>query len=384
MRGWSLSLLLLLALIGCDRNPLPADEQRAMRLSSGADNLQVGLAWPTDSFGFREGAELARREINDRGGVLGKPLEFVIVDDSLDAGGAIPTARRVSQYFAAQPNIMTVIGHYLSDVAVPASVTYEDAGLLYLATSGFRMALTRHGFRYTFRTIPNSAFLSRQQAIFSYSQNWRRVVILETRETWAEELANGFETSALNLELEVVFRRSFFPSHRDFRGIFADLTAQRFDMIFVAGGVDASVRIIDQAREMGLDQPILVGWFIGLPTIQERLGERAESVIAPVVLNPESTDYRVQRFIETFQGVYFQPPNDDAAQGYDAVRLLAHTIETSQSEVPLTVATTLRYTTSWRGITGRHSFRRDGDIYTKMVSFAVLEDGEIDYISPSD
>lgn len=377
--------LLLLALItGCDRMPAPPAEQRAARLAADTGPIQVGLAWNFGLDRFLDGAELARRQINEDGGLLGRPLEFVIVDDTLGRGGAVGTALRVSTELANHPRLMAVIGHYLSDVAIPASVTYEDEGILFLAPSAFRTSLTRHGFRYTFRTIPNSDFLSRQQAIFAHGQELRRIAILETRESWTEELANAFETSALNLDLEIIFRRSFFTHHRDFRDIFADLSAQRFDAIFLASGLDTALRIVGQAREMGLRIPILVGHFAGLEAFERELSEAADSVLAPVVINPESEDPRVQRFINEFQRAFLVPPDDGAAQGYDAVMLMAHAIRRSASTIPLTVATTLRYSVSWRGVTGRHSFRRDGDIYTKMVSFSVLSNGEIDYISPSD
>lgn len=269
-------------------------------------------------------------------------------------------------------------------MAIPASITYEKHGVLYLAPSAFRVALTRHGFQYTFRTVPNSDFLSRQQAIFAFGRNWRRIVILESRASWTEELANAFETSALNLGIDIVFRRSFFSHRQDFRGLFADLSGQRFDAVFLASGLDTATRVIGQAREIGVDSPFVLGSFADLTLLQTRLGEAADNTFTPVVINPEKPDFRVQRFLDDFQERFQQPPDDWAAQGYDAVRLLAHAIEMSDSTVPLTVATTLRYTVSWRGITGRHSFRRNGDIYTKMLDFAVLQDGEIDFISASD
>lgn len=357
-------------------------------------DIVIGLAWDRKRGQLIEGAEIARDEINAAGGVLGRPLKFIIADDSYtaDANTSKPgkVAHKVARQFANNLDVVSVIGHNRSTVAIPASITYEEEGILYISPSASALALTDHQFQYVFRTALNNKYMGEQIATAAgVIYNVKKFVVLSTRATWAEELTFAFEENLEKLNVEVVFRRKFFFNKIDFKDIFADLLGIEFDGIFIAASPLVTVRVIKQAREMGINTAFVVGNFLHPGKLLDELDKnniRLDSVgdiFVPIMFNPSINTEAVVKFRDAmFDNYKIEEPDDWAAQGYDAVKLLAYAIEQSNSTVPIAIATTIRYTLSWQGLTGRHSFHRSGDIYTKLLNYAHLQNGgAIDYIT---
>ncbi|HET6763918.1 MAG TPA: ABC transporter substrate-binding protein, partial [Longimicrobiaceae bacterium] len=79
----------------------------------------------------RNGAELARREINAKGGADGHPIEFLLRNDRGDDSTAITVAHAL----AADPRVVAVIGHVYSGPTIKAAGEYEGGGVAAVATS---------------------------------------------------------------------------------------------------------------------------------------------------------------------------------------------------------------------------------------------------------
>ena len=94
-----------------------------------------------------EGTELKVAELNEAGGVLGKRIELLPVDDYCDPDQAVAVARKL-----VKARVAAVIGHVCSGAAIPASKIYEEAGVL-LITVSTNPKLTDQGFRTVFRVL---------------------------------------------------------------------------------------------------------------------------------------------------------------------------------------------------------------------------------------
>jgi len=366
---------LTILLVACADDPLEADA-RGTRASLADSEVQVGLVWDAGvSTGFIHGAEMARDRLNETGGILGRPLQLIPVDEGGDDSAA-ERGREISRHLGSNPDLVAVVGHAHGDVAMAASVNYERFGILFLAPAVTRMDLTQSGFQYVFRTIPNNELRALQLAAAASKAGFRRIALLHSRTTRYEEQANAFETYAVDLGMRVVFRRSYFDGRDNYRGDLANLSGLDVDAVLVASGFDTTRAVIVQSREMGVDEPILVGELLTLAALQEALGPRADGIVVPLVFNPESRERRILDFRASYQSRHASTPAWDAAQGFDAIMLLAHVMEQAGSTTPLTAASLLRYTLAWQGITGRPSFTRAGDVYTKVFSFASMQNGE--------
>src|SRR5690606_24523605 len=118
---------------------------------------------------FNWGINMAVEEINAAGGVLGRPLLTIKQDDRSD----VTQGRLIAQQFADNLDLVAVIGHSDSFVSLPASATYQFAGLLMLSPGSTNPALTMQGFDLVFRNVPTDDDIGRQLATYALTAGYR-------------------------------------------------------------------------------------------------------------------------------------------------------------------------------------------------------------------
>jgi len=91
--------------------------------TKGKGDIVIGVAWPFESNNslFKEGVELAVKEINQAGGVEGRKVKLVLKDDR----GSVAEGMAVAQSFVQERQVAAVIGHRNSFISIPAARIYE-------------------------------------------------------------------------------------------------------------------------------------------------------------------------------------------------------------------------------------------------------------------
>jgi branched-chain amino acid transport system substrate-binding protein len=382
MRKPILSTLTLAALVaGCHAGRTPAEE-RAARAARGTGDLVIAVAWPWAKRGeilFAEGLRLAVAEVNDSGGLLGRQLRLVQVDDheSVDDG------RLIAQRLGADPDVVAVIGHLQSYVSVPAAGIYDLSGLIMVSPTATDPELTSQGYTRVFRATFTDRAVGYQMADFAAGRGYRRVAIFYIRNRYGRGLANAFEERATELGLTTVARQSYDASEHVNEYTFAPTLREwkplELDAIFLAGEVPSAAVFVAEARKYGIDVPILGGDAMSSPALL-RAGGAAEGTVVATPFHPDEPRAEVQQFAAAFRRRYGKSPDAGSAIGYDAVRLIAYAMRTARSAVPDSVAAALRGTRDWKGVTGPFTFTREGDLVDKPVTKMVVRGGKFEFL----
>ncbi|HVG44263.1 MAG TPA: ABC transporter substrate-binding protein, partial [Longimicrobium sp.] len=128
--AFSLAALLLAAAACGEDDP---GVERARRAASEGGEIVVAAPWSWEARGgeilYGEGMDLAVEEINAGGGVGGRPLRVLRVEDR----ESVEEGRLVAQELGKNPEVAAVVGHLHSYVTVPAAAVYDLAGLPLLA-----------------------------------------------------------------------------------------------------------------------------------------------------------------------------------------------------------------------------------------------------------
>jgi branched-chain amino acid transport system substrate-binding protein len=385
MRSRSITLTIwawALLAAGCSSWRTPAEE-RAVRASRARGDVVVAAVWPWElrkELRYGEGLDLAVDEVNQGGGINGRPLRLVRVDDreSVDEG------RLAAQRIASDPDIVAVIGHLQSYVTVPAAAVYDLSGLVLVSPTATDSELTAHGYRRVFRTTFNNKAIGRQIAQFTGERGLKRVAIFYIRNTYGRELANAFEERASEVGVTIVARRSYDPSdqvnERSFEAIVREWSEVAMDGIFLAGEVPSAGYFIAQARAAGIRVPILGGDAMSAPSLMTVSNTAAEGTIVGSVFHPDEPRDEVRRFTAQFAKRYNVPPDVASAVAYDAVRLLAHAMQQAGSSVPDQVAAALHQVRDWQGVTGTVTFDNEGDVVGKHLVKLVVRRGRFEYL----
>ena len=260
-------VIVLLVVVGCGSPYENSKEERDKRAKNNLGDIVVGVAWPNDD--LFQGVDFAVQEINnsEEGVFGGRKIQIVqnrkekSIQADFKPWERRKMAHKIANSFASNPDIIAVIGHSSSTIAIPASITYQYHGILFLSVAATNLTLTTHNFEYVFRLIPNNEEMARQLAAFChYVGKYKKMVVLNDRTSYGEELAESFIKSAtdpdIGYKIRIVYHRSFFYKETNFRPIISELRGKDFDAIFLSTSSPAAGgRLIKQSREMGLKQP---------------------------------------------------------------------------------------------------------------------------------
>jgi ABC-type oligopeptide transport system substrate-binding subunit/ABC-type branched-subunit amino acid transport system substrate-binding protein len=366
-------IIAVLICYACSNDSITSEE-RAKIAAKSNDDIYIGLIdSSSDPSMFSEGVHLAIEEINKQGEFSGKQIKPIYYN----VRKYQKMGQGVDRKLAANPKVVAVIDHRHSGAAIPASIVYENYGILYIATAASDPNFTRYGGKLTFRNTISDSDTGKEIAKFANQQGYKKIAVIYERETIGQRLADIIGEEVDTFKIQIVAVRSYFSGQEDFRYIASELAMNyQFDAIFLGGLLPFAGEIIKQIRSMGIKVPI-----IGSPNLDSLelfpvAGRSAEHVFVPTIFNPDMSEKETKGFVKKFQKKYGLLPDTLAALGYDAIQLFAYAIENSGSTVPIVMASTLRFLKNWKGVTGSYSFTQYGDIASKKIFFKEFIDGK--------
>ena len=354
-------------------------KEREKRAKKATGDIRIGLVWQETLFKsyFFEGAELAADEINRGGGIKGRKIRTVRYSNE---SASVDKDRKLAKKIAADSDMIAVVGHYLELGAIEASVTYEYSGILFISPAATNQGFSQHGFQFVFRNIPSDSENGVQLADFAQKKGYSSVLIIDDRTVYGKGLSDIFYERASKIGINVVARRSYDRSGKDFKPLFAEIKNLSFDAIFLGGSIPTAGEVIKQARIMGVTVPFIGGNGLDAPTLWDIAGNAAEGTITPTVFHHNEKNDTCRAFSSMFFARYHAYPDTWAALGYDAIQVLAGAIQKTGTTVPVVVASSLRFLKDWHGVLGTYSFLRNGDVSGKVNEFQVLHNGTYELI----
>jgi len=366
-------------LLGCTENDPYTERYEA--ISADTEKLTLALAWPyvKEDRGTKmtilEGINLAFKEINEKGGVLGRQLELRKFND----GRSINTGLRIAQEIAEDKSLFAVIGHLDSYISISTSKTYELSGLITINPGSTDARLTQSGFSHLFRTIPKNDVQGEKLAQHFKQQNFQKVLIYYINNPYGLALANSFEREANRLSIDVVDRRAYYKTSRDHLRNMRDWSKYYdFDAIFIAGSMPEGIEIIKKANLAGMGgKPIYAGAGLDTTAFVEKGGKDVEGTYV-VSFFPQNYDRNIKSldivdsgvidFIDAYTSEYNMPPIEaTAALGYDAVYLLADAINAVGTLDRDLVSKYIHENQKTNVATGHYSFDEKGDVLNKLM-----------------
>jgi branched-chain amino acid transport system substrate-binding protein len=377
LKFWLLAFIALSLLAGCgmDYQELAKLRQRFAAMTRGDIHI-VAIEEPWSKT-YINGIKLAVNAINK------KPEKLLNrhVRLSIETGGdSFDEAQSTVLKIAADPSVCAVLGHRRSEVAIPASVIYEASQIIFMPPFATAKGLTGHNFKFVFRMTPNNAVMAEQLASVAQLLGYKSVALLYEQNDQNRELAFLFDDAAVERGVKLAHRRSFAKDAEDYRDIITEFSSKPIDMVFLSASTVAGARMVKQMREMGVTLPVMGGDALNAHDYNELTGMDGDNTIVPILYLQDADTHHNQRFIEEYQKAYSEAPDQNAALGYDSVRLLADAIRKAKSTTPLSMSSTLHYMPYWTGVTGVHSFDAQGDVIGKKYFFQVQRDGQWNFL----
>ena len=278
-----------------------------------------------------EGLQLAIDEANEAGGINGKKIELVSVDDKSEAAESINAATKL----ISDDDVKVIVGPATTGLVLAETQTATDAKVPIIAPCATSPEATVENGKvkpYVFR----SCFIDPQQgevmATFAAKELKAKtaVIYVDNSSDYSKNLAKVFKEKFEAAGGKVVMEEAFLQKDQDFKATLTKLKTANADVMFVPAYYEEVGKIVKQAREMGINSAILGtdGWD----------DTKVVDIAGADALNNTffSTHYsekdaEVQGFIEAYKKKYNHAPNVFAALGYDAGKMLVDALKRAGS-----------------------------------------------------
>lgn len=320
----------------------------------------------------RDGMQLAVDDINNDGGVDGRDIELVVVDDQSTAEEGVRALERLIE----REGIVAVGGIISSDVALATARLAEENEIpLFLVKAGAGEILTADS-RYTFRTCLPAAPMD-VGPILQYVQEegLSRVGAIVADYAWGQAIKTALEetfAAAPDIELQIEVAP---VDETDFTTYLRSLERLDPDLIVAAGHPPGTGPIVVQSADLGFDVPV-TGSFVPRSLVMSGAGKAALNRYADLgCADVESEEYQdlARRFVESSKdGVFME---DDAVAGYGIVTMIAESVG-EVGDDPAAIAEYLHSNSfDLPGYSFEVGWTEWGELANAQLAFDVIGDG---------
>lgn len=321
------------------------------------------------------GAELAVDIKNNEGGINGKKISLIKVDDGGLSGEGTWKARNL-----AEQMVLGVIGHLNSDISIPASEVYSKAKIAEITPGSTSPFFTeREPVRgYVFRTIGRDDYQGKLAADYAKKNEFKKVAVLYNNRSYGSSLASEFvkEIDKTIKHPEVIFYKTYSVDSSDFSKEISQLKQNPPDFIFFAGEYGDAAKFLTKLRSSGLKSV-----FLGSEGVfDEELIASAKTASegALVISLPKIED---EKFIIKYKEKFGKDIGAYSANSFDATNILINAIEKTKSNDSAKVAKALLQTKDFPGLTGSLSFNEKGDLTNPNFTIYKIEKGKFETLN---
>jgi branched-chain amino acid transport system substrate-binding protein len=336
-----------------------------------ADTIKIGIpqpmTGPNTQYGdqIQAGALTAIETINAKGGVKGKKLEPILIDDGCEPKQAVPAANRV-----VNSGAKFAVAHACSGVTVAAVKVYEEEGIVGI-TPGATSPLVTDTIKphFFFRTI------GRDDQQGPYAANYiakslkpKKVAVLHDKQTYGSGVATQVKDSLAKEGVNVAMFEGINVGDSDYSAIITKLKSAGVDLVYFGGYHPELGLLLRQSREQGLKVQFMGPEGTANQDLVAIAGPAIDGLL--VTLPADFTKLPGnESIVKAFKDAKRDPDGAFQMPAYAAVQILADSI-TAVGEDPAKVADYMHKTAFNTGI-GKVEYDAKGDL--KNFEFAVYK-----------
>ena len=316
------------------------------------------------------GAQLAIEQLKSPLERMGFRVELMALDDQDQPHVGVTNAKNV----VVDRDVLAVIGHLSSGVAIPASEVYKEVALAMVSPAGTSPLVTDRGLLNVSRVCGRDDVQGEVGAEFAASTvKARSVYVVHDRTPYGQLVAEAFKADAERRGIRVVGfegteeRSSFDP-------VIAPIKAKGPDLIYFAGRYDQAAPFFMQARERGVTAKFLGSDGLDSSDLTRIAGKAVVGMQFTSAASPIATLPKAKQFVDDFRRRFGREPGPHAAEAYDATAVALKAIEAAavSSRAPSRgeVSAAVRRV-KLQGVTGDIEFDGRGD--RKKALYFVLQ-----------
>jgi ABC-type branched-subunit amino acid transport system substrate-binding protein len=318
--------------------------------AAGSDTYRIGLEAPLSGDqknlgqGMLRGAQLAAGQLNERGGLLGKQVEIVAIDDAADPATGVTAAKA-----AIADGLDGVVGPYNSGVGAQTLPLYLAAGLTPIRLTS---ADSTAGLGYTLQPMTSQIAPVAANALESWLGATKVAIVYDPTALYTQSVATALQARLTQDGVTVTAFEPVQPGAKNYDDVVTKVAATGPDVIYAAtyypeGGLIAKAMHTQKVAAKCLaDYGSYDSAFVTVAGL-------AAAQACPVVGVPAPTDFPDSaRYVAAYRTRFKAAPGAWSPYTYDSVNFLAYGVRRAGGFTAAPLRAALDKVNGWSGWTG--------------------------------
>ncbi len=373
------AILVFTTVVGCSNGDTPEEGGTG----DSGDVIKIGVFEPMTGANAAggemtvEGIKLANEKVGE---VLGKKVELVVLDNKSEK---VEAANAVSRLIEKE-KVVAIIGSYGSSLSMAAGDIVKNEEIPAVGCSPTNPLVTLDNDFY-FRVCFIDPFQGTVMSNYAIDELGAKTaaIIQDVEQDYSVGLSTYFERAFTekNGADSILAKASYNTGAQDFSAQLTNVKALNPDVIFAPGNYGESALLIKQARDLGMDTPILGGDTWESPDFLDIGGDAVEGAVYSTHFTAEKPVTEVsETFLADYKEKYGKEANAFSALGYDAYMVIIGAIKNADSADSVAIRDELAKTTDFTGATGNITLDENGDA-VKSAIINKVEGGKFIYLT---
>lgn len=341
--------------------------------------IKIGVAapitgnWAEYGFGFEVATAMAAEEINEAGGVNGRPIELVVMDSKGDAKEATAIARQ----FADDEEIMAVVGDFSSTCCMATAPIYEEAGLVQISPTASNpdyAGLNDYMFGVMGVQSAEGPFVG--EYLLGKYVGAKNVAVIYLNNDWGVAASQYLIKTAKEVGVNIVAEENHVDGEKDFTALLTKVQQSNPDTICLVTFYNECAIISNQIAQMDWDVQVTA---LGPGASEQIIELGGENVEGFLTSTPFFATNDGESLASTFKNEFEKRAeftlNVHSACAYDALNMVVAAMKNCDELTRQNIRDELAGLKGFEGVTGPIEFQPAGDIIRKYLIVGI-ENGE--------
>ncbi len=309
------------------------------------------------------GAQLAVEEAVKAFKALGYDLELVPQDDQAKPEVGVANARNM----VADPDVLVIVGHFNSGVALPSSEVYKDAMLAMISPANTATEITDRGYPNVNRVCGRDDVQGPVGARFAAQElKAKSVYIIHDKTLYGQGVADNFRNEAKKLGMNVLGYDGT-EERANFSPMINPLKAKNPALVYFGGIYHQGGLLLKQLREKGVNAKFMGPDGLDSAEMVKIAGAAAVGSYYTSVAGPPDAYPETAAFAKKFKQRFGKDIESFGMYGYDAtlvgIKAMEGWLKANPGKKPsrTEVSTAVRKLKGFKGVTGPIEFDNKGD-----------------------
>ncbi len=318
--------------------------------TASGDPVRIGLEGPLSGeqqvtgVGMLHGAELAAQELNAKGGIAGRPVKIVAIDDAADAKTGVKAANA-----AIAAGLDGVVGPYNSGVGVDTLPLYDKAGLVPIRLTSDSVT---NGMGFTLQPMDYQIAPVASKALTTWLKAKSVAIAYDPTQNYTVSVSSALRKDLEKEGVKITAFEKVDPGKKDYTSLVKKLAATDPDVIYAATYFPEGGLIAKEMAQSKVKARCVADYASADPGFVTTAGQAAAEK-CPVVGVPGPGDFPdAKAFVSDYEKKFSTAPGTWSPYTYDSVNLLAQAVEKAGGFDKAKLTDVLKATKAWPGITG--------------------------------